>query len=134
VITGISRVFTPLPVDGSAVERVAPAGGSIVLRVGSLPRQRPAAGEQPALPLNLAVSVLSSAPPAARGSVTSGTVGGETGVRIVPITQPDTAITYQAPTADGRAPVEYVALHYATPEDKTGVFLGSIAVRITGAA
>jgi len=129
---GISTVMTTLPVDGSTAERVVSAGHPIVLRVTSLPSERPAAKNQPAVPLRLAVTVLSTAPPASRGTVTSGAAGPEAGVKIIPVTKPETSITFQAPALASGERTEYVALHFATPDDKTGVFLGSIAVRIRG--
>ena len=131
-IGGISTVITPLPLPGTGVEQIVQAGRPLVLRVNSLPRQRPGAAGQPAVPLSLAIKVLSSVPPASRGTITSGAAGTEAGVRIVPVTQPETSITYQAPALAGGERLEYVAIHYATPDNKAGVFLGSVAVRIKG--
>jgi hypothetical protein len=133
-IGGISTVITPLPLHGTGVEQVVQAGKPVVLRVNSLPKQRPAAAGQPAVPLSLAIKVLSSVPPASRGTISSGAGGAETGVRIVPVTQPETSIIYQAPALASGERVEYVAIHYATPDNKAGVFLGSIAVRTKGGA
>jgi hypothetical protein len=133
-ISGISTVITPLPLNGTGVEQIVSAGKSITLRVNSLPKQRPAAAGQPAIPLSLAIKVLSSVPPGSRGTITSGAAGAETGVRIVPVTQPETSITYQSPALANGERVEYVAIHYATPDNKAGVFLGSVAVRTKGGA
>jgi hypothetical protein len=82
----------------------------------------------------VAVKVLSSAPPAARGTVTNGAAGIEAGVRVIPVATPETAITFQAPSLASGERTEYVAVHFATPDGRAGVFIGSLAVRIRGGA
>lgn len=134
VMGDFSRTIVMLPLQEGSGEHAVPAGRTITLRVRSLPRVRPGAAGQSALPLRVAVKVLSAAPPAARGTVTSGVAGVEAGVRVVPVADPETSITFQAPALASGERTEYVALHYATPEGKAGVFLGSIAVRIRGGA
>jgi hypothetical protein len=130
-----SRTIALQPIDqGSAGEHAVPAGQTVTLRVRSIPLLRPGAGGQPPLALSLAVKVLSTAPPASRGTVTSGADGAEPAVRVVPVTAPETAITFQAPALSSGERTEYVALHFATPEGRTGVFIGSIAVKIRGGA
>lgn len=133
IMSSFSRTIVLQPVDeASAGAHAVPSGQLITLRVRSLPSLRPGAGGQPPAGLNLAVKVLSTAPPASRGIVTSGTDGAEAGVRVIPVSQPETPITFQAPVLASGERTEYVALHFATPEARTGVFIGSIAVKIQG--
>src|SRR5579885_1574311 len=134
VMTDFSRTIAVLPLDLRPAEPVVFSGQRITLRVRALPLLRPAAAGQPAAPMSVAVRVLSSAPPSARGAVTSGSDGKEAGVRLVAATAPETLIVFQAPALASGERTEYVALHFATPDGKAGVFLGSIAVRIRGGA
>jgi hypothetical protein len=133
VMRDFSRTIALQPLDEEG-EHAVPAGRPIALRVRQLPARRPGAAGQPPAAVSLAVKVLSTAPPASRGTVTSGTAGAEPGVRVVPVTDPETTITFQAPALATGERTEYVALHYATPDGRTGVFLGSIAVKIRGGA
>jgi hypothetical protein len=133
LVAGISTVVTTTPVDGMR-ERVVAAGRSLTIDLRSLALERPGTAGQPASPLRLALRVLSTAPPAARGTITSGVAGAEPGVMVLPVSRPDTSIVYQAPAQSGGARTEYVAVHYATPDSRPGVFLGAVAVSIRGTA
>jgi hypothetical protein len=133
ILAGISTVITTVPVDGMR-ERAVAAGRSLTIDLSSLALGRPGAAGQPALPLRLALRVLSPAPPAARGTIASGTAGAEPGIVVLPVSRPDTSIVYQAPALANGGRTEYVAVHYATPDSKAGVFLGAVAVRIRSAA
>jgi len=130
LVAGVSTVITSVPVDGMSAERVVSAGRSLEIVLSSLPIQRPAAAGQVATPFGLALRVLSPAPPAARGTITSGVAGAEPGIRVLPASNPETSIVYQAPAVANGGRTEYVAVHYATPDSKAGVFLGAVAVRI----
>jgi hypothetical protein len=134
-IRAIDTVMVPLPLEIAARNAVVRAGESASVRVRSLPPARVVTREPPATEaLRLAVTVLSDAPPAERGVITSGSPGAETGFRIIAVTSPETAIAYQAPaTGISRPRVEYVAIHLATPDAHRGVFLGSIAIRLEAA-
>jgi hypothetical protein len=80
-------------------------------------------------PLQLAVTVVSDLPFGQRGRIASGEPGKETGFRIVPIVQRETIINYTAPEGSlGTTRVEFVAIHMATPDGRSGAFLGSVAV------
>jgi hypothetical protein len=82
-------------------------------------------------PLALAVTVVSDLPAGLRGTIQSGDPGVETGVRIVPAGGAETIVSYHAPTGSlGAVRTEYVAFHLATPDKRTGVFLGSAAVNL----
>lgn len=135
LVAGVSTVLTTLPVEGMGGERVVTAGRPVTITLSLLPLQRRSAAGQASAPLRLALRVLSPAPAAARGTITSGAAGTEQGVTLLPVSDPETSIVYQAPAAlaDG-ARTEYVAVHYATPDGKAGVFLGSVAVRIARGA
>ena len=119
-ILAIDTVATALPISIVGPE-VVPAGGTAPLRVRGANPERA-----------LAVTVLSDLPPAQRGAIATGTPGQETGVRIVAVAVPETVILYRAPsTGDlGQTRLEYVAVHLATPDNRTGVLLGSVAVRL----
>jgi hypothetical protein len=130
LVAGISTVITTVPVDGMSAERVVSAGRAVAIDLSSLPIQRPAAAGQGATPLRFALRVLSPAPPAARGTISGGVAGAEPGVTVLPAASPDTSFVYQAPALANGGRTEYVAVHYATPDSKAGVFLGAVAVRI----
>ena len=113
------------------LQPVVPVGGRVRLRVGGLPRRR-AAGP-PAEPFAFSVHVLSNVPPDQRGTISSGAAGAEAGSRLVNVTGGSTEIEYVAPTANVTGMrIEVVAVHFATPDGRTGAFLGSVAVRVTG--
>jgi hypothetical protein len=133
VTRGISRIATPLPLPDSGDEHSVRAGETVTLTVAGLAVERPAAAGQPSLPLNLAVVVLSSAPPAARGVIENGTAAAEAGVRLVSAA-PGSGIVYRAPALAQGERLEYVAVHYATPDDKRGSFLATFAMRVKGGA
>jgi hypothetical protein len=131
-ILAIDTTSVALPLHISVARPVLRAGESTTVSTQSLPLSRLATrAPDTRAPLQLAATVLSDAPPAQRGSIVGGNAGQETGFRIIEVTAPDTAITYQAPAAAiGRARVEYVALHLATPDGHRGVFIGSVALRL----
>lgn len=132
VTRDISRVITPLPLPGSGEEHAVRAGQSVTLRLAGVAGERPPAAGQPALPLNLAIMVLSSAPPASRGMIESGTAAAEAGLRIVPAA--GAQVVYRAPTLAQGERLEYVAVHYATPDGKRGGLLATFAMRVMAAA
>lgn len=136
-ILAIDTVSVALPLTLIAAQPVLRAGQSTVVTARSLPISRlltvdPLTGDQiTRAPLQLAVTVLSDAPPAQRGSINGGSAGQESGFRLIDVTTPLTAITYQAPAAASpRLRTEYVAIHLATPDGHRGVFVGSIALRV----
>ena len=131
-ILAIDTVSVALPLTIVASHPVLRAGQTAVVSTRSLPTSR-LLNRDPAVdaPLQLAATVLSDAPPAQRGSIISGSAGQETGFRVIAVTPPLTAITYQAPAAPiARGRTEYVAIHLATPDGHRGIFIGSIAMRL----
>jgi hypothetical protein len=55
-------------------------------------------------------------------------------VRIVPLDDAGTVVTYRAPTASlGNTRVEFVAVHLATPDGDTGIFLDALPIRLVPA-
>ena len=131
-ILAIDTVSVALPLSIVASNPVLRAGQTAIVTTRSLPLSR-LVTHTPTnrAPLQLAVTVLSDAPPAQRGTITGGSAGQEAGFRIIDVTPPQTAITYQAPAAAiARTRVEYVAVHLATPDGHRGVFIGSIAMRL----
>lgn len=128
----VDTVSVILPVSLVTSTTVVRTGQSAVVHARSLPMARLRDREPPSSStLQLAVTVLSDAPPAQRGTISNGSAGQETGLRLIDVTPPQTAIAYQAPAAAiGHARVEYVAVHLATPDGHRGVFIGSIALRL----
>ena len=133
ITRGISHIITPLPLPGSGDERLVRAGETVTLTLAGLASERPAAAGQPPLPLDLAVIVLSSAPPADRGVIENGAAAAETGVRLVRAA-PGAGVVYRAPALAQGERLEYVAIHYATPDGKRGGFLTTFAVRVKAGA
>jgi hypothetical protein len=136
-IRAIDTLIVPLPMQIDARDATARPGQSVAIHVRSLGGNRLMVREpRQTQPLQIAVTVLSDAPPAHRGSITGGTLGVETGFRIIDLTPPDTRVPYQAPVAASvtRTRMEYVAIHLAAPDRKRGVFLGSAAIRLEPAA
>lgn len=131
-ILAVDSVIVALPLEIDARDAVVHAGQSATIRVRSLGGRRLMTRDpRETQPLQIAVTVLSDAPPAQRGSISDGSAGVETGFRIIDLTPPDTSVTYQAPASGiSRTRIEYVAIHLATPERRRGVFLGSAAVRL----
>ena len=131
-IRAVDALVAPLPLEIAADDAVVPAGGSTRVRV------RPPAGSRLAdlaagtrSPLRLAVAVLSDLPVGSRGTIPGGEAGADPGFRVLNAAFPETAIPYQAPAGDlGATRLEYVAVHLARPDGRTGVFLGSAAVRL----
>lgn len=131
-ILAIDTVSVALPVSLVASNPVLRAGQTAIVNTRSLPISRLATRTPPTnTPLQLAVTVLSDAAPAQRGTISGGIAGKETGFRIIDVTPPQTAITYQAPAGEiNRGRIEYVAVHLATPDGHSGVFIGSVAMRL----
>lgn len=131
-IRAVDSVLVAMPLEIELQNEVVRAGDTAALKARSLPGSRLAGLEPPSRQaLRLAVTVLSDAPPAQRGTISGGEPGAETGFRIITVSPPETTITYRAP-ADGieRTRLEYVAVHLATPDAHRGVFLGSAAIRL----
>lgn len=128
-IDAVHPLLAALPVAVTTDEPSARAGTTVNVRVGPLRGRRLGAAQDG---LKLAVTVLSDAPEAQRGTITSGTEGTERGVRIIPTGEAETVITYRAPASGiGAGRIEYVAVHLATPEGLSGLFLGSTALRLS---
>ena len=84
-------------------------------------------------PARLAVRVISDFDAAKRGTLAGGSAGAETGVRIieVPAGAREAIIDYTAPAAPlENKQFERVAVHFATPQNRRSVLLGSAPVRI----
>lgn len=131
-IRALDFMMAPLPININADKASLQAGETANIRIPSITGQRlvTVAGNVREA-LRLAVVVLSDLPPAQRGKITSGEPGAEVGFQIVQAGEPETVILYQAPTGDiGATRLEYVAVHLATPDKKSGLFLGSTAIRL----
>lgn len=150
----IERVIAPLPLNVRVAKATVRVGEVANIHIGSLNLQTSLQVKPPPnvadihtgsfkgtrlldLPgghreaLKLSIRVVSDLPPAERGQITSGEPGAETGSQIVTTTEPETIIVYKAPTGNiGSTRLEFVAVHLATPEKKSGLFLGSAAVRL----
>lgn len=131
-ILAIDTTSVALPLRFTVTNPVLRASETTQVTTQALPAARLATLAPDAhTTLQLAVTVLSDAPPAQRGSISGGSTGQESGFRIIDVTQPTTEITYQAPAAAvSRTRTEYVAVHLATPDGHSGVLLGSVAVRL----
>jgi hypothetical protein len=130
-ILAIDTASVSLPVEFTVNNPVLRAGQSALVNTPSLPLTRLLTTAPTRGPLQLAVTVLSDAPPAQRGTISGGSAGQETGFRIIDVAPQTTAITYQAPAgAISRARIEYVAVHLATPDGHSGIFIGSTALRL----
>jgi hypothetical protein len=130
IIEAVDPVLA-LPVDIRVDHALVPLGGTTMVSVRSFGGSRLTDTDGTRAPAALAVSVVSDLPPERRGLIASGSNGMETGVRIVRAGSPVTRIGYLAPTGDvGPTRVEYVAIHLARPDGRSGPFLGSAAVRL----
>jgi hypothetical protein len=131
-VRAVDLVLTPLPLRIEMDDPAVRVGGTTRIRVQLEQSSRlvnPETGQRGAL--RLALAVVSDLPPGQRGAITGGDPGMETGVRLLPVTLPETVVTYTAPAGNpGAARIEFVAIHLATPEGKKGIFLGSAAVRL----
>ena len=125
-------VLAALPILIQADDPVVLSGTTTRVRIRGIDGRRlvdPATGARG--PLELAVRVLSDLPPAERGAILTGADGGEVGLRVIPSGSPETVVEYRAPSGDlGATRLELVAVHLATPEGRSGAFLGSAAIRL----
>lgn len=129
-IDSVRHLIVAQPIEILPLQPVVAMGGILRLRVLGLP---PVRRESPSEPLALSISVLSDVPPNQRGTIANGVPGAEAGSRVVTVTGPSTDVQYVAPTTGvSGMRVEFLAIHAATPEGRAGVFLGSVAVRVTG--
>lgn len=126
----VDTLLASLPVAMGVRDPIVSAGGTTEVRVLTKAATRLIAGGTRG-PIRLAVSVASDLPLAERGIITSGVPGPETGLRLVDAVNPETVMSYQAPATVG-TPVEFVAVHLATPDGRRGLFLGSAAIRLRG--
>jgi hypothetical protein len=129
----IEMVSVPLAL--SALDPVVRQGATTIVTIDGVSGRRTTDLDPPAdVPLSLAVSVTSDLPPAERGRIDGGTAGLDQGVRILPLDELGTTVTYRAPIASlGATRVEFVAVHLATPDGDTGVFLDAVPIRLVPA-
>jgi hypothetical protein len=135
VMRDIDIEMVPVPLALSARDPIVRQGAATTVTIGGVAGRR-TSGLDPFTdePVALAISVTSDLPPADRGRIDTGTAGLDQGVRIVPLGGPDTTVTYRAPTASlGTTRVEFVAVHLATPDGDTGVFLDALPIRLVPA-
>ena len=135
VVRTLDTIIAPLPLAFTVQpERVRPGAATTVTAAAPGGRRLTDLATNTRQNLRLAVTVLSDVPPAQRGTITAGTAGDETGLRIMEVTGANVRIPYQAPAGNpgpaGRT--EYVAVHLATPAGSKGLFLGSAAIRLVG--
>jgi hypothetical protein len=135
VILAVDPLIVPLPVEMRVADAGVRPGGSTTITVDAPRRQRlagPGGGTRTAV--RLAVRVLADVPPDQRGTIPAGAAGAETGLRILDVAGPQLVVPYQTPAGNpgpaGR--IEYVAVHLATSDNTSGVFLGSAAIRLLG--
>jgi hypothetical protein len=132
VIAAVDPVIASLPMQIVPERRSVQAGGTARVRVRSTNGSRlldSVAGTRAAL--RLAVRVLSDVPPDQRGAIVGGSAGAETGLRIIETTLPETIFEYLAPAGPLTSPrFEYVAVHFARPDNLSGVFLGSTPIQL----
>ena len=135
VMLGVDVALNATPLVLSAAVPVVTRGGDTVVSIGGIGGRRLTDVDPPTRePLALAISVTSDLPPADRGRIDGGAAGTEPGVRIVPIDDAVTTVTYRAPTASlGTVGVELVAVHYATREGGRGVFIDALPIRLVEA-
>ena len=130
-IDAVERVIVPQPIDILPRQPVVAMGGSVRLQVRGLPARRRTG--PPSEPLAIALRVLSDVPANQRGSIGSGVAGAESGSRIVTAAGGSADVQYVAPPSGvSGMRVEFVSIYLATPQGKTGAFLGSVAVRVIG--
>jgi hypothetical protein len=129
-IVFVDPIIAALPLDTHIDAPAVRVGTGTRVRVRSLSGQRLKDQQTSARALlSLAVTVVSDLPFEQRGRIASGEPGIETGFRIVSVGQPETVIDYTAPAGSlGTTRVEFVAIHMATPDGRSGTFLGSVAV------
>jgi hypothetical protein len=135
VILAVDPLIVPLPVEMRVADAGVRPGGSTTVTVAAPQRQRLAGpGGAARAAVRLAVRVLADVPPDQRGTIPAGVAGAETGLRILDVAGPQLAVPYQAPASNpgpaGR--IEYVAVHLAMSDNTSGVFLGSVAIRLLG--
>jgi len=136
-IVAVDPTLIALPIQTATDLPSVVAGTGTNVRIRSVNGQRLSnASTQARSPLQLAVTVVSDLPMGQRGTITSGNPGAETGLRIVTTADPETVVNYQAPAVNnlGNTRVEFIAIHIATPDGHSGVFLGSAAVALVPGA
>jgi hypothetical protein len=130
-IRDLDIVLIAQPLAFEAVPARIAAGGTSRIRVHGIAGDRLPKRGDARQPLQVAVRVVSDLPPAARGTVTSGTAAVETGVRLVPVgPEGEVEIVYRAPAALDGVSVEFVAVHLATREGGRGPLLGTAPVAL----
>jgi hypothetical protein len=123
-------VLVAAPLDVHAVSPRVPLGGTASVRIAPFAGSRldPGGARGPA---SLALKVVSDLPLDRRGSITEGSSGAETGVKIIQASSEPTVVTYRAPTGDvGATRTEYVTVHLASADGRSGAFLGSAALKL----
>jgi hypothetical protein len=132
LVSKVDVELVPVPLSLSALAPVVRQGASTIVTIDGVAGRRTTAIEPPAdTPVAVAVSVTSDLPPADRGHVEGGAAGVDASVRIVPVADVGTTVKYVAPTGSlGTTRVEFVAVHLATLDGDTGVFLDAIPIRL----
>lgn len=128
-IRSVESIVETLPVTIRAGQSVVRAGGKTTVSVRVLSRTRRSGTT--ASPVRVAVTVLGDAPPAERGTLTSGSPSPLAGFTVYDIDKGTATIDYIAPPAGlARPRTEHVTVHIATREGSPGLLLGSAAIRI----
>lgn len=132
VTEAVDVVLAAAPIGLAADEPVVRVGGSTRIRVRGVAGSRlvdDATGERGGL--GLVIAVVGDAPPDQRGRIVEGQEGPFAGSRLVPVGDPETVVTYQAPAeGSGASRVEHVEVRLSTRQGRAGVLLGSVAVRV----
>lgn len=123
-IADVESTVVPLPVSVEVGRVPLAAGESTTLRIATsgISTER-----------RLALAIVSDRAPADRGRIESGVEGPETDVRLVPVTAPDTVVSYRAPSDVGSTRFEVVAIFLARDDGTRGALIGTQAIELTEA-
>jgi hypothetical protein len=129
VIDAVDPTVEALPLTITTDDRIVAAGGSTIVRIGTIAGRRLQADLHTRAAPELALAILSDLPPGERGAIASGTPGAESGSSLVPVSAA-IAVAYQAPIDLGATRSEVVMVHLARPDGTKGALLGSVTIRL----
>ncbi len=135
-IRTLNTTLVALPLEIAVDRPTLLATGTTTVHIRGAGGRRLTDGNGASESLRLALTVLSDLSPDQRGTIISGEAGPETGSRIVLTNATETIVTFQASALAPDEPrTEYIAVHFAMPDLRRGLFLGSVAVQtMPGAA
>ena len=131
VTRAVDVTLAALPLELSVDAPRVATGGSTRVRVRGVAGRRlidPTGGREP---IRLAARVTSDLPADQRGQISGGEAATAGGYRIIPVGEPETVLTYDAPSGDlGAVRSEQIEIRLATREGGPGVALGTIAIEL----